>query len=86
MDYINRSFRSIFSVGMYALLVLAGIFLFMNLIPIIIVLGIIAWITFKVVKVFRNLKKEKNSVITSMETNSEEFSNGEVIDVEYKEV
>ena len=93
MDFIIRRFNSLFGIVISAIIILGVIYLFINILPFVLIIGFITWILFKGLKILKSFNMKKESVITSMndaEANgnfdSNEFTNGQIIDVEYKEV
>ena len=93
MDFIIKRFNSLFGIAISAIIVIGVIYLFINILPFILIIGLIAWMFFKGIKILKSFNSKKESVITSMKddqvhnnADSNEFTNGQVIDVEYKEV
>lgn len=93
MDYITKSFRSMFGLLMYCAIALAVIFLFVNIFPTILLLGLIAFVGYRGFKTVKLWFKNKSGIVTSMngdevhsKDDSEEYFNGNIIDVEYKDV
>lgn len=95
MDFINKGFSSVFNIMLVVGIFFAVIFLFFNLLPFIIVAGLVIWAVVKSIKLLRkwtnNYKNMDNSkTYNNAETvkNNDEFdlSNHNVIDVDYIEV
>ena len=93
MDFIVKRFNSLFGIAISIILILGVMYLFLSALPYVLVIGLITWLVFKVVKVLKSFRNKKESVINSMNNaqdnsavNSEEYTTGEIIDVEYKEL
>jgi hypothetical protein len=93
MDYVTKSFRNILGIFVSAAMVLLVFFLFVNILPVIFSLGLITYIVYKSYKVIKLWNKNRSGFVTPKGSDefynkeeSEEFFNGEIIDVEYKEL
>ena len=93
MDFILKRFNSLFGIAISAIIILGVMYLFLNILPYIVVIGLITWMIFKVVKALKSFSNKKESVITSMNeaqadsnVESTEYTNGQIIDVDYKEL
>jgi len=93
MDFIVKRFNSLFGIAISIILILGVMYLFLSALPYVLVIGLITWLVFKVVKIVKSFRNKKESVINSMNNaqdnsavNSEEYTTGEIIDVEYKEL
>ena len=93
MDFIVKRFNSLFGIAISIIVILGVMYLFVSALPYVLVIGLITWLVFKVVKIFKSFSNKKESVINSMNNaqdnsavNSEEYTTGEIIDVEYKEL
>ena len=93
MDFIIKRFNGLFGIAISAIIIFGVIYLFINILPFVLIIGFIAWIFFKVLKILRSFNSKKESVVTSMKDNgdtgsvdSDEYTNGQIIDVEYKDV
>ena len=93
MDFIVKRFNSLFGIAISIILILGVMYLFVSALPYVLVIGLITWLVFKVVKIVKSFRNKKESVINSMNNaqdnsavNSEEYTTGEIIDVEYKEL
>jgi len=91
MDFINKNLSSTFKIIVGIVFVL----IFVRIIPILVVVGFIAWIGYKVMSYFKLRKHKKfNNKKTNMdvnstnyhENNSFDFSDKNIIDVEYEEI
>ena len=91
MDFINKGLTSILNIMFYGALVILVIYLFFNIVPILLVGLVITW---AVIKGFKKVKNWNSNRKTKVDDNieiinkftSEDISNKEVIDVEYREV
>ncbi|MBC8059658.1 MAG: hypothetical protein H7Y18_03230 [Clostridiaceae bacterium] len=89
MDFIVRRFNSLLGIAFFTIIIVGVMYLFINILPFILIIGLIIWMFFKVTKILKSVNKKKDSVIVSMSdsnVNSNEFTNGQIIDVEYKEL
>ena len=93
MDFMVKRFNSLFGIAISIIVILGVMYLFVSALPYVLVIGLITWLVFKVVKIFKSFSNKKESVINSMNNaqadsavNSEEYTTGEIIDVEYKEL
>ena len=93
MDFIIKRFNSLFGIAIGAIVIFGVIYLFINILPFVLVIGLISWMVFKGYKAIKSWSSKKESVITSMndaeahsDVEPDDFTNGPIIDVEYKEV
>ena len=93
MDFIVKRFNSLFGIAISIILILGVMYLFLSALPYVLVIGLITWLVFNVVKIVKSFRNKKESVSNSMNNaqdnsavNSEEYTTGEIIDVEYKEL
>ena len=93
MDFIIRRFNSLFGIVISAIIILGVIYLFINILPFVLIIGFITWILFKGLKILKSFNIKKEGVFTTRDEaevysngDSNEFTNGQIIDVEYKEV
>ena len=91
MDFIVKRFNSLLGIAFFTIIILGVMYLFINIFPFVLGIGLIIWLFFKAVKFLKSLNKKKESVITSVnnednQADSKEYTNGQVIDVEYKEL
>ena len=93
MDFIVKRFNSLFSIAISAIIILGIMFLFAKLFFPVLIIGLVIWMFLKVVKTLKSFSGKKDNVITSMNdaevhsnVDSNEFTNGEIIDVDYKEL
>lgn len=90
MDFINRSFSGAFK----TLLIIVAVFVIIRVIPLLVVVGFIAWTGFKGFKYFKNRgvkksrKYENMDVKASMNDDEDpfDFTDKNVVDVEYEEI
>ena len=90
---MTKGFHSIFGIVFYAAIILLVVFLFLSIVPIILILALMVWIGFKCSKIIKSWKIKKGSGVSSMDdiemnnySKTSDFSNDQVIDVEYKDV
>ena len=88
-----NTFKSILWTVLGIVVFIAIIKFFIFLLPFIIVIGIVGYIVFKCTKAFNNKKRENesynyynNNQNSYEESNIDDSDNGEIIDVDYKEV
>ena len=88
-----NTFKSILWTVLGIVVFIAIIKFFIFLLPSIIVIGIVGYIVFKCKKAFNNKKRENesynyynNNQNSYEESNIDDSDNGEIIDVDYKEV
>lgn len=91
MDFITKRFNSIFGIAIFSIITLGVMYLLMSIFPYILIIGLIIWMFVKVVKTLKSFNRKKESVVNSMSdadnnTDSNEYTNGQIIDVEYKEL
>ncbi len=93
MDFMTKGFHSIFGIIFYAAIILLVVLLFLSIVPIILILGLMIWVGFKCSKIIKSWKIKKGTGFSSMEdiemdsySNTGDFSNDKVIDVDYKDV
>jgi len=93
MDFIIKRFNGLFSFVIYAVIIVAVMYFFINILPYVLVIGLITWMVFKIIRILKSIMGKKESVITSMNDGqdpgnitSTEFTNGQIIDVDYKEL
>ena len=90
MEFINRSFSGVFK----TILIIAAVLIFIRIFPWLIALGVVAWGGIKLVKYIKSHKDSKINKKEKVEINSKiyeqqnyyDFSNKNVIDVEYEEI
>lgn len=88
-----KRFNSLFGIAISAILIFGVIYLLINIFPFVLAIGLVTWVSFKGYKAIKSWGSKKESVITSMgdtevhnDVDSNEFTNGTIIDVEYKDV
>ena len=93
MDFIMKRFNGLLGIAISAIIIFGVIYLFINILPFVVVIGLVAWMFFKGLKILKSFNSKKESVFTSRDdaevhsnVDSNEFTNGQIIDVEYKEV
>jgi uncharacterized membrane protein YuzA (DUF378 family) len=88
MEFINRG---IFSILFYLIITLAGIYLFLNLLPIFTIIALAAWGIYKLISVFKSRKEKDMSNESSVDSGVEtivkdEYDTTNVIDVDFIEI
>ena len=86
MDFIIKRFYGVIAFVFYGVLILGVMYLFINLLPFVLAIGLVTWMVFKGYKILKSFSSKKENVITSMNDKEEEYTNGQIIDVEYKDV
>ncbi len=90
MDFINRNFSGMFKI----IIIIAAVLIFIRIFPLLIVAGVVAWGGIKLVNYIKSYKGIKISKREKVNTKTEayeqqnyyDFSNKNVVDVEYEEV
>jgi len=86
MDFILKRFHGVIAFVFYGVIILGVMYLFINLLPFVLTIGLATWIVFKGYKILKSFSTKKENVITPINDKEEEYTNGQIIDVEYKEV
>ena len=93
MDTINKRFSSMLSIIFYVAIVLVVIYFFVQLLPFILLLGILGWIGFKGVRIIKNWNSKRknggnivNNADITEDNDLDDLSNKKVIDVDYTDV
>jgi len=88
MDFINKGLSSILNVLFYGAIFFLVIYLLFSIVPIILVALAVIWAIIKIVKKITSWgsSKEEDNIEIIKNVTSEGLSNGEVIDVDYREV
>lgn len=90
MDFVNRSFSG----SVKILLSIFAVFIFIKILPLLVVVGFVSWIGFKGYKYFKTKGKKKvgkrdNMDISESINNNEDpfdFTSKKIVDVEYEEI
>ncbi|MBI6872531.1 hypothetical protein [Clostridium aciditolerans] len=90
MDFINRNLSGMFK----TIIIIAAVLIFIRIVPWLIVVGIVGWGGIKLVKYIKSYKNIKTSKREKVDNKSKayeqenyyDFSNKNVVDVEYEEV
>jgi hypothetical protein len=90
MDFVNRNFSGAFKI----VIAIMAVFVFIRILPPLLLLGFIAWAGFKTVKYFKTRGKKKASKYEKMNVNTNindeddpfDFTGKNVVDVEYEEI
>lgn len=93
MDFINKGLSSILNILFYGVIFFLVIYLLFHIVPIILVVLAVAWLVIKGVKKVKGWdsrrngsSKGKDSIEIINDVTSEDLSNREVVDVDYREV
>lgn len=90
MDFVNRNLSSAFKI----ILAIVIMLIFIKTIPVLIIVGIVAWAGNKGMKFFKNRKSKESTTYKKMNVNPDIYSAKDsfditgknVIDVEYREM
>lgn len=90
MDFINRNFSGMFR----TIIIIAAVLIFIRIFPWLIAIGVVAWGGLKLVtyiKSYKGIKFNKREKVNTKskaceQQNYYDFSNRNVVDVEYEEV
>ncbi|WML33854.1 hypothetical protein [Clostridium sp. OS1-26] len=90
MDFINRNFSGMFR----TIIIIAAVLIFIRIFPWLIAVGVVAWGGIKLVNYIKSYKDVKTRKREKVDTKSKayeqqnyyDFSNKNVVDVEYEEV
>ncbi|KZL91228.1 hypothetical protein [Clostridium magnum] len=90
MDFVNKNFSGTFKI----IIAIAAMFVFIKILPLLLIVGLIAWTGFKGVRYFKARahkkvnKHEKMDVSTNIDGNGDpfDFTGKNVVDVEYEEI
>ena len=90
MDFINRSFSGTFKI----ILTIIAVLIFIRIIPLLVVVGFIAWAGVKGMKYFNSRKYKRANKHENMDVNSSmyaekdsfDFTDKNIVDVEYEEI
>lgn len=90
MDFVNKNFSGTFKI----IIAIAAMFVFIKILPLLLIVGLIAWTGFKGVRYFKAgahkkvNKHEKMDVSTNIDGNGDpfDFTGKNIVDVEYEEI
>lgn len=91
MDFVNKNFSGAFKI----VLAIIAVIVFIRILPLLLLVGFIAWAGFKTVKYFKTRGKKKASKYEKMDVNTSindeddnpfDFTGKNVVDVQYEEI
>lgn len=93
MGFASKEISGLFKVLIYGILGLVVVYLFLNLLPYVVLIGLVSWFGYKMFKTVKKWTTKNDTVINNKSNmdystmdSAEEYTNGEIIDVDYKEV
>ena len=90
MDFVNRNLSGAFKI----ILTIMAVLIFIRILPVLVVVGVVAWAGVKGVKYFKTRGNKKANKYENMDVNSNihdekdsfDFTGKNVVDVEYEEI
>ncbi|HEY5561755.1 MAG TPA: hypothetical protein VIK72_08390 [Clostridiaceae bacterium] len=93
MSFASKEIRGLFKIILFGIVGLVLVYLFLQLLPLILLVGAASWLGYKIIKAVRARASKKNAFINNV--NNEDYSsverkeaypNAQIIDVDYEEV
>ncbi|MCH5138214.1 hypothetical protein JMF89_13510 [Clostridiaceae bacterium UIB06] len=90
MEFVNRNISGVFKI----LIAIIAVFVFVKILPLLVIGGVIVWAGFKGVKYFKNRENKKAGKFENIDTNESidhnedpfDFTGKSVVDVDYEEI
>ena len=95
MGFASKEIGGLFKIAIYGIIGLIVGYLILNLLPVILLIALVSWGGYKLIKAVKASTSKKSGIYNNKSKadfttvdmdNTEEYTNGQIIDVDYTEV
>ena len=90
MSFASKEIRGFFKIIIFGIIAFGLIYLFFYLLPYVLLIGVVSWFGYKIIKAIKGRQTKQNPFINDIDNISierkEPYTNGKIIDVDYEEI